>query len=185
MTRFGYLMLAYFAAMGTAAAAFVDPVPRLIWNASASVPVGLYALRKERHPPVGALVLVKPPTPLSRFLAERHYLPLRVPMLKHVAALAGQRVCRSGTLISIDGKPVGEARVRDRQGRPLPAWSGCRLLTRGQVFLMNRDVSDSLDGRYFGPIPARTVIGKATPIYTDEAGDGRFVWRAQTSTTSH
>jgi type IV secretory pathway protease TraF len=43
---------------------------------------------------------------------------------------------------------------------------------------MNPDVRDSLDGRYFGPIPARTVIGKATPIYTDEDGDGRFVWRA-------
>ena len=34
--------------------------------------------------------------------------------------------------------------------------------------------------RYFGAIPTRTVIGKATPLYTDEAGDGRFVWRAPT-----
>ena len=44
---------------------------------------------------------------------------------------------------------------------------------------MNADVRDSLDGRYFGPIPVSAVIGRATPIYTDEAGDGRFVWRAK------
>ena len=38
----------------------------------------------------------------------------------------------------------------------------------------------SLAGRYFGPIPASSVIGGATPIYTDEDGDGRFVWCAAT-----
>ncbi len=45
---------------------------------------------------------------------------------------------------------------------------------------MNPDVPDSLDGRYFGLIPAHAVIGTATPIYTDEEGDGRFVWHAPT-----
>ena len=45
---------------------------------------------------------------------------------------------------------------------------------------MNWDVPDSLDGRYFGPIPASSVIGRALPLWTDEDGDGRFVWRAPT-----
>jgi type IV secretory pathway protease TraF len=45
---------------------------------------------------------------------------------------------------------------------------------------MNPSVPDSLDGRYFGSLPARDVIGRATPLYTDEAGDGRFIWRATT-----
>ena len=47
-------------------------------------------------------------------------------------------------------------------------------------FLMNWQVRDSLDGRYFGPLPASSVIGRATPLYTDEDGDDRFVWRAPT-----
>ena len=74
----------------------------------------------------------------------------------------------------------GEALDRDRLGRPLPVWQGCRRIADGAIFLMNPDVRDSLDGRYFGPLPAASVIGRATPLYTDEDGDGRFVWRAPT-----
>ena len=30
---------------------------------------------------------------------------------------------------------------------------------------MNWEVRDSLDGRYFGPLPASAVIGRATPLH--------------------
>jgi type IV secretory pathway protease TraF len=43
---------------------------------------------------------------------------------------------------------------------------------------MNPTVQDSLDGRYFGPFPVTSIVARAVPIWTDEAGDGRFVWRA-------
>ncbi|WP_245272209.1 S26 family signal peptidase [Xanthobacter sp. 126] len=76
--------------------------------------------------------------------------------------------------------PLGDALDRDRTGRDLPVWQGCRNIAQGDLFLMNPDVPDSLDGRYFGLIPAHAVIGTATPIYTDEEGDGRFVWHAPT-----
>lgn len=75
---------------------------------------------------------------------------------------------------------MGDALDRDRRGRPLPVWQGCRSVAAGELFLMNWQVGDSLDGRYFGPLPASAVIGRATPLYTDEDGDGRFVWRAPT-----
>ena len=54
------------------------------------------------------------------------------------------------------------------------------MVANGELFLMNWQVRDSLDGRYFGPLPATAVIGRATPLYTDEDGDGRFVWRVPT-----
>ena len=66
------------------------------------------------------------------------------------------------------------------RGNPLPVWRGCRVVAEGELFLMNGQVRDSLDGRYFGPLPASAVIGRAIPLYTDEDGDGRFVWRAPT-----
>jgi conjugative transfer signal peptidase TraF len=138
---------------------------KLIWNASASVPIGLYAVRPAGVLYVGELVVVRPPEPLASFLADRGYLPERVPLLKHILALPRQTVCRIGDTISIDRLPVGRALERDRRRRPLPAWQGCRAIRDGEVFLMNRRPADSLDGRYFGPLPAAAVTGRAEPLW--------------------
>ena len=75
-------------------------VPRLIWNASASTPIGLYAVR-----PPGALrdtelVAVMPPEPVASFLADGGYLPRGVPLMKRVLALPGQSVGRHGLRIT-------------------------------------------------------------------------------------
>lgn len=166
MTRFGYVMVAYFAAMATIVTAFIHPLPRLIWNASASTPIGLYAVWRTDAPRRGELVVVAPPERLATFLAARGYLPSGVPLLKHVAAVSGQRVCRIGDSIIIDRVRVADARRRDSRGRALPVWQGCRTVGRGEVFLLNADIPDSLDGRYFGPLPISTVLGRATPMLT-------------------
>ena len=178
MTRFGYVKTTYVVTLGVAVAAFVPITPRLVWNASASVPVGLYDLGPPRHLKIGDLVAAMPDKPLADLLVAWGYIGRDVPLMKRVMGLPGQRVCRTGNAVTVDAALLGEALDRDRLGRPLPVWQGCRRIGDGQVFLMNPAVRDSLDGRYFGPLPARTVIGKATPLYTDEDGDGRFVWRA-------
>lgn len=166
MTRFGYVMSAYFASMGTIVTAFVHPAPRLIWNASASVPIGLYSLKRGVPLRVGDLVAVRPPTALGDYMARRHYLPLGLPMLKRVGAQSGQRVCRADDRILIDGRLVGRALAKDRRGRPLPIWRGCVRLAKGQSFVMNASVPDSFDGRYFGALPTSTIAGRLTPIWT-------------------
>ena len=89
-------------------------------------------------------------------------------MLKRVLALPGQTVCRDGVKIVVDGVDVGEARERDRRNRPLPVWHGCRVIGDGDVFVMNWQSADSLDSRYFGPLPASAVVGRAVPVWTDE-----------------
>ena len=180
MTRHGYAITTTAAVSLLGVLSVVSFTPKLIWNASASAPVGLYAIEPERSPEVTELVAVRAPEPLASFLAEGGYLPRGVPLLKRVTALPGQRVCRTGVTITVDGVPMGEALERDHRGRPLPIWQGCRLVVEGELFLMNWQVRDSLDGRYFGPLPASAVIGRAIPLYTDEDGDGRFVWRAPT-----
>ena len=144
------------------------PTPRCIWNASESVPVGFYRLRTAGKLAVTDLVAILPPEPLATFLAEGNYLPRKVPMLKRVLALPGQTICRDHLVITVDNIRVGEARGDDSRGRPLPIWQGCRVVADGEVFVMNWQSADSLDGRYFGVLPASAVIGKAMPLWTGE-----------------
>ena len=151
--------------VGLTAAPPLDP-SLLIWNASASVPIGLYAIEQPTGLRVADLVVVRPPEPLAEFLADRTYLPRGVPLLKHVSALSGQSVCRKGLAVTIDGAAIGDARERDSRGRPLPSWQGCRVVSADEVFLMNPRSADSFDGRYFGPLPASSIIGRAIPVWT-------------------
>lgn len=142
--------------------------PRYIWNASNSVPIGLYRVQPVNRLNVTELVAVQPPDLLAAFLDLNGYLPAGVPMLKRVLALPGQTVCRNRLTIAVDGIDVGEARERDGRGRPLPVWQGCRTIADGDVFVMNWQSTDSLDGRYFGPLPSSSVIGRAIPVWTDD-----------------
>jgi conjugative transfer signal peptidase TraF len=142
------------------------PAKRYVWNASGSVPVGLYRLQPTGDLSVTQLVAVQPPEPLATFLADNSYLPRGVPMLKRVLALQGQTVCRERLTITVDSIAAGEARERDSRGRSLPVWQGCSVVADGEVFLMNWRSADSLDGRYFGVLPTSAIIGRAEPLWT-------------------
>ena len=145
-----------------------SPLPLYVWNASASVPLGLYRLQLTDKRYITELVAVMPPEPIATFLADGNYLPRGVPMLKRVLALPGQIVCREGPTVLVNGNAMGQARKRDGRSRSLPVWQGCRVIAAGELFLMNWRSADSLDGRYFGPIPASAVIGRALPLWTNK-----------------
>ena len=146
----------------------VRPVPQYLWNASESVPIGLYQLRPAGRLAVTDLVAVLPPEPLATFLADSRYLPRGIPMLKRVLALPGQTVCRDQLAITIDKIELGAAREHDSRDHPLPIWQGCHVIADGEVFLMNWQSADSFDGRYFGVLPTSAIIGKAAPLWTSE-----------------
>jgi len=149
----------------TALTLWRDPPPKLIWNASASAPIGLYRVGRAESLAHGDLVAVRPGAALATLLDERGYLPRGVPLIKPVAALPGQRVCRRGETILIDGASVATARALDRRGRRLPVWRGCETIAPGDLFLLNPRHPDSLDGRYFGALPASAVVGRARPLW--------------------
>lgn len=180
MTRAGLLIATALAAIGVAYPALTPMPIKLVWNASASAPIGLYIIHFDGPFEVTDLVAVDPPEPLATFLDERGYLPRGVPLLKRVRAVSGQTVCRSGDVVTVDGLVAGVALDRDRIGRELPVWQGCQRIHTGEIFLMNWQVRDSLDGRYFGLISTDQIIGRAVPLWTDEQGVGRFEWRAPT-----
>jgi conjugative transfer signal peptidase TraF len=140
------------------------PTPWFVWNASGSVPIGLYSVRPTGTLYITDLVVAQPPEPIATFLADGRYLPRGVPLIKRVLALPGQEVCRKGLHIIINGLELGTAAERDRRGRPPPVWQGCRVVLPDQIFLMNWDEPSSLDGRYFGPMPFSSIVGRAQPL---------------------
>jgi len=156
--------LAALATAGLAAAAFTAGPPTIVWNTTASAPLGLYRLRPPGALHVGDWLAVHPPSALSAWLSARGYLPAGALLIKQVAALPPSRVCGQRDQVTVDGRPVAHVADVDRWGRGLPAWRGCRPLTGSEVFLLNRAPS-SLDGRYFGPLPRSAVVGCLTPLW--------------------
>jgi conjugative transfer signal peptidase TraF len=172
----GYLHVAATAVTLLSLSAWFAPAPRLLWNASQSAPVGLYRIDPGAAPMVGDWVAIEPPAELAAYMARRKYLPRGVPLLKRVAALPGARVCRSGVFVTVDGRAVARALARDGAGRPLPVWLGCRIVQAREIFLVNA-ARDSLDGRYFGPLPTTGLLGTAHPILTRDAPGTPLRWR--------
>ncbi|MGD9800369.1 MAG: S26 family signal peptidase [Parvularculaceae bacterium] len=148
------------AALGVASRC--DFAPVLVWNASASAPIGLYRIH-DRAPKIGDFVLISPGTELERFISDRRYLPPEIPLVKRVAALSGAEICREDEAVLIDKNHVADALLFDSRGRKLPVWSGCFILQSDEMFLLNTP-QKSLDGRYFGATKLDDVIGVAVPV---------------------
>jgi conjugative transfer signal peptidase TraF len=140
----------------------LDPHPIIIWNASKSIPIGLYRVEKG-VPATGELAVLKLPSWAGSMADNRRYLPHGAWLLKPVAAGASNVVCRFGQHIFINGRIVACALRRDKSGRALPVWKGCASLRLGHIFVLSR-YRDSFDSRYFGPVSSDLVLGTAKPI---------------------
>lgn len=141
------------------------PRPVLVWNASASSPVGLYRLGGAGNLRRGEMVVAWPPEPARELGAERHYLPRNVPLVKRVAAAEGDSVCAAGEAVFVNGRLETLRRAEDPSGRPMPWWTGCEALREGDLFLLTPNVSEAFDGRYFGITRRAQVIGRARLIW--------------------
>lgn len=142
----------------------VPPAPRLVWNASASAPVGLYVVSPGAVPETGDMVVARLPTVFRQLAAERRYVPQNVPLVKRVAAVAGDEVCAFGQSVSVNGALAAERQAFDGMDRQMPFWLGCVRLRGRQLFLL-MDNRDSFDGRYFGVTEDSDVIGKARLLW--------------------
>jgi type IV secretory pathway protease TraF len=135
------------------------PMAYVVWNASPSVPIGLYRI-VHRRPDVGELALVRLPEDLAQVADQGGYLPRSALLLKPVAASAVDRVCRFGADVFVQSHLVARTLTDNEL---LPAWRGCRTLKDGELFLLAEHPA-SFDSRYFGPVHAKHVIGTAIPL---------------------
>ena len=140
------------------------PPLALVWNSSESSARGLYRLGSAEAVRRGDMVVAWLPPKQRMLAASRRYLPANVPLVKRVAAVHGDRVCAAGDTIFVNGMTVSRRLPRDVSGRLLPRWSGCSRLAGGELLLLSSRAG-SFDARYFGPVPARLVIGRARLIW--------------------
>jgi conjugative transfer signal peptidase TraF len=145
-------------------------------NDTASMPRGLWQVSGVAAPlRRGQIVTVcLPDTASIREAAARGYLPAGSctggyePLVKPVAAIAGDVVTVTPQGIAVDGRLVENTaqRVRDDAGRPLrPFPSGVYPVMPGQVWLLSGHDGRSFDSRYFGPVPVMNVRGLARPLW--------------------
>lgn len=168
--RVGRIKILAAAAGAAAATALVGtllwpPRPLLLWNASASSPVGLYHVSPPGEAAPGDMVIAWPPDDARELGAARRYLPRNVPLVKRVAAAAGDRVCAVGEAIFVNGRLETLRRSHDPSGRPMPWWTGCEEIAGGDLFLLTPDVAEAFDGRYFGVTRRRQIVGRARLIW--------------------
>ena len=149
------------------ATVFWAPRPRLVWNASASSPTGLYLVQAPSGIGADDMVIAWLPEDARRLGASRHYIPYNVPLVKRVAAIAGDEVCAVGEAVFVNGRLEALRRSHDPRGRPMPWWTGCETLRDGELFLLTPSASAAFDGRYFGITRPEQVVGVA-----------RLLWRS-------
>lgn len=143
--------------------ALLPSQPRLVWNLTESVPVGLYWIDPVA-PGRGDTVALQPSPSLSAWLERAGVLRSAHILIKPLAGRAGDRVCRVGLSVTVNGMPVAQARAATGAGDALPAWSGCHNLDGDDLFLIAPH-PDSFDSRYFGPVSALRVLGIARPVF--------------------
>jgi conjugative transfer signal peptidase TraF len=141
------------------------PRPLLLWNASPSSPIGLYYVGSAEGVRTGDMVVAWPPEAARRLGGERHYLPYNVPLVKRVAAVAGDRLCAVGDAVFVNGRFETRRRDSDPSGRPMPWWNGCEVVAPGDLFLLTPGVGQAFDGRYFGVTRRHQIVGRARLLW--------------------
>lgn len=132
-------------------------LPWLALNISASVPLGLYRKTAVPQPLArGDLVILSVPSSVRAWQ--------RIPLLKPVAAVAGDTVCNVEETLWIGTQSYGRV-WQKAHGRPLPHVEGCLTIPDGEVFVAST-VPYSLDSRYAGAIPIRALTAGAVPLFT-------------------
>lgn len=145
---------------------------QLTINLTESIKVGLYAKSfGEVHR--GDFVALCLPIQDQQLGLERHYLMPgtkchgSVPLLKQVIAVPGDHVQLTMDFVAVNGKYYPYVTEnKDHLGRELNHYPrGDYAQTQG-YWLMGNVSPHSWDSRYWGPLPAKQILYKITPLIT-------------------
>ena len=149
------------------AAIFPRVLPLLVKNFSSSEKRGFYVVRDiKRDITRGELLLVKFPEQAKPYVEMMPWLNENIPLLKRVGAVSQDLVCQKDGVLTVNGEVLVRVKKEDRLGRELFSKKGCYQVPDGEFLPINTYSEDSFDGRYFGSISTRLIVGRAHPIIT-------------------
>lgn len=122
--------------------------------------ITLFRLPALRDPAPGDIVIFRSPREADKDL------------IKRCVAVGGQKVEVKGSELFVDGK-----RFHDPQGTKFEKGGvghyGPHIVPKDHYFMMGDNRDNSHDSRFFGPVPADLVKGKAMIIYWSWSPDNR------------
>ena len=148
---------------------------RLSYQNSLSMPQGWYLIIPVKFPiyPNETLVFTPPPEILP-FLNQRGWLIPDDWLMKKAVGLPGDWVCIKNIKnknnnfnspeLFINAEPIAPILNKDKKNLPLPRLSFCRKLAHNEYFLISTYITRSFDSRYFGPVDASLIKGRAIKL---------------------
>ena len=132
-------------------------------NATPSLPLGIYKLKKPNDLKTGDIVLFDISADIKEIMAERGYIPnRRTKLLKTIGAFENNKVEIISNILYVDGENYGEIFDSDPLGRKLPQ---IKIKVEKGYFLALTKQNLSFDSRYFGQIDLNRIKKKAELVY--------------------
>jgi conjugative transfer signal peptidase TraF len=150
---------------------------RINWTRSA--PLGLYATSVGTPASSADLVVVCLQGTLAARGRASGYLTAgscpngTSPILKQVVATGGDEVELRSDSIAVNGRVIDRSQRLpvDSLNRPLELVPlGRRVVRKGEIWVLGVQRERSWDSRYFGPIPASSILAVARPLLTLNMG---------------
>jgi len=139
-------------------------------NVTASFAKGVYKIteRDAAKYAIGDLIIFC----LPENIETRNYVPYgfacrgRASLMKRVAAVSGDRIEVRRGIVHVNGRLLKNGNVFKKDGKKRDMKScGDLTLSENEVFAMSLYDPKSFDSRYFGPITAKSITGKAKAVF--------------------